>query len=69
LFCFPICSWCDVFLTFLSGEGRIPALIPPTVTTGAAVEFGMMVWSAGLLLAAVVTVARASSEDAAADWE
>ncbi len=54
-----------VFLTFLSGEGRIPALIPPTVTTGAAVRFGVIVRSAGL--AAAATVARASSDKAATD--
>ncbi len=65
LFCLPICSWCDVFFTFLSREGRIPALIPPTVTTGAAVGFGVIVRSAGLAILA--KVARASSNDAAAD--
>ena len=66
-FCLEICSWCDVFLTFLSGEGRIPSLIPPTVTTEAAVGFGVIVCSAGLLLAAVATVAIASRDDVAAD--
>jgi hypothetical protein len=37
------------------------------VTTGAAARFGVIVRSAGLLLAADATVARASRDDAAAD--
>jgi len=37
------------------------------VTTKAAVGFGVIVRSAGLLLAAVATVARASRDDTAAD--
>ncbi len=40
-------------------------MIPPTVTTGAAVGFGVIVRSAGLAILA--KVARASSYDAAAD--
>ncbi len=43
------------------------ALIPPTVTTGAAVGFGVIVCSAGLLIAAVAIVAKAGRNDAAAD--
>ena len=42
-------------------------MIPPTVTTEAAAGFGVIVCSAGLLLPAVATVARASRDDAAAD--
>ena len=61
LFCLPICSWCDVFFTFLSGEGRIPALTSPTVITGATVKFGVIVRSAGL--AVVATDARARTDD------
>ena len=37
------------------------------MTTGAAARFGVIVRSAGLLLAADATVARASIDDAAAD--
>jgi hypothetical protein len=33
----------NVFLTFLSREGRIPALTPPTVMTGATLEFGVII--------------------------
>ncbi len=65
LFCLPICSWCEVFFNFFSREERIPALIPPTVTTGAAVGFSVIVRSAGLAILA--KVAGASSNDAAAD--
>ena len=35
LFCLPIWSWCDIFPTFLSGDGRILASIPPTTETAA----------------------------------
>ncbi len=41
--------------------------MPPTVTTGAAVGFGVIVRSAGLLLTVVATVAKASRDDMAAD--
>ncbi len=70
LFCMLTCSWCNVFRTFLPGEGRIIALTPPVATTGAAVWFGMIIQSAGLAsLAAIAAVARASSHDATADLE
>ncbi len=42
-------------------------MIPPTVMTGAAVGFGVIDRSAGLLLAAAATVAKASRDDAATD--
>ncbi len=65
MFCLLICAWCNVFLTVLSGEGRIPALIPPTMTMGAAIGFGIIVQNTGL--AAIAAVARASSDKAATD--
>jgi hypothetical protein len=37
-FCLLICSWCDVFLTFLSGDGRAAAGTVVIVRSAGAVQ-------------------------------